>query len=109
MFDKEFKPDPKPEPRKKKAKKRINPISDKERSRKKQYKPIRDRFLLDHPICQACNFKHSDQVHHKKGRTGRLLIAVEYFLACCDTCHRFIEDNPATALKMGWSLKRIGK
>ena len=104
-----WKSDPKPEPRQKKEKKPIRQVSDKEKQRKKDYKPLRDQFLIDHPICQACNFKHSDQVHHKKGRVGYLLTAVEYFLAVCDSCHKFIEVSPSTALKMGWSLKRIGK
>lgn len=104
-----FRPDPKPEPRKKKTKKRISPISEKEKERKKQYKPLRDQFLLDHPICQACNFKHSDQVHHMEGKIGDLLCDTNNFLAVCFGCHRVIEENPNLAKENNWSVSRLNK
>ncbi len=103
-----FKPDPKPEKRPKK-KRGIKKVSDKRKKQLNEYEIVREKFLKDNPKCQACNFQAADQVHHKKGRTGALLNDPAYFLAVCGNCHGFIENNPETALKMGWSVKRTWK
>ncbi len=105
----EFKPNPKPEPREKKKRKRIPPISEKKKHELKVYKKIRDQFLNENTICEKCLEKHSDQVHHQKGRQGHLLIDTSYFMAVCAPCHRHIEENPLESLKMGWSFKRLDK
>ena len=106
-----FRPDPKPEPREKKKRKRIPQISERKKHELKVYKPIRDQYLLENPKCEKCMYSASTEIHHQKGRIGAnpipLLIDTAYFMAVCRACHRFIEDNPATALKMGWSLKRL--
>ena len=104
-----FKPNPKPEKGAKKSPRRINPFSAKRLKQMNEYRKVRIEFLKDHPKCQACNFQSADQIHHKKGRTGSLLVDTKYFLAVCDDCHRFIENNPLEALKMGWSVKRTWK
>jgi 5-methylcytosine-specific restriction endonuclease McrA len=104
-----LRPDPKPEPHKKSKRTRIKFRSDKRAVQEKEYKVLRDQFLEDNPTCQACHFKQADQVHHKAGRIGKLLTDVDYFMACCGTCHQFIEMNPSAALKMGWIVKRTNK
>lgn len=104
-----FKPDPKPEPRKKKTKKAIRQVSVKRQGLNKQYRIVRDQYLLENFKCEKCLYAASTEVHHKKGRTGDLLADVAYFMAVCRDCHQFIELNPVTALKMGWSFKRLDK
>jgi hypothetical protein len=103
-----WKPDPKPEPRSKKKRKRIPYISESKKLDLKLYKQAREEYLNDNPFCERCNVKHSDQIHHQKGRISSLLYNPKYFLAVCDTCRKYIEDNPLEALKMGWSVKRTG-
>jgi hypothetical protein len=49
----------------------------------------------------------ADQIHHKASRIGVKLSDSSDFLAVCGVCHRFIEDNPTEALKMGFSKKRL--
>ncbi|RLI48613.1 hypothetical protein DRO61_06235 [Candidatus Bathyarchaeota archaeon] len=105
----EFKPDPKPEKREKKKRKPIPKVSKKMQKQLRRYDVVREEYLNDHPICERCNEKHSDQIHHKKGRVGDLLTDKRYFLASCDTCHRWIENNPLEAIKMGFSIKRLEK
>ena len=52
------------------------------------YRPIRDKFLKENPICQVrgCNNDTTNN-HHRKGRIGDLLYNVKWFMACCSTCH----------------------
>jgi hypothetical protein len=104
-----FTPVPKPEPRAKKPKTKIKPVSSKQAKALTEYAKVRKQFLADHLYCQAnltgCTTVVQD-VHHTTGR-GANLSNVNTFLAVCRTCHRFIEDNPAEALKMGFSKKRL--
>ena len=113
-----FRPNPKPEPREKKKRKRIPPVSERKKHELKVYKEVRHEYLLLHTYCERClwlmenksinhNVNIANQIHHKSGRIGALLVDTEYFMACCDTCHRYIEDNPLESLKTGWSLKRV--
>lgn len=94
--------------------------SKKRAKQEREYKEVRDMFLLDNPICVP----HGDispidiytfgeieatTVHHKKGRIGSLLTDSRYFLACCMECHEFIERNPRWAKEHGYSLSRLSK
>jgi hypothetical protein len=106
----EFKPQPKPEPRAKKSKAKIKPVSTKQAKALSNYAKVRKDFLSKHLFCEAnltgC-LVIADQIHHVEGRLGELLIDPNNFLAVCGVCHRFIEDNPTEALKMGFSKKRL--
>ncbi len=42
------------------------------------------------------------QIHHTHGRMGSLLNYQPWWLACCATCHRWIEDNKAKARALGF-------
>jgi hypothetical protein len=104
-----FTPVPKPEPRAKKPKTRIKPVSTKQAKALTEYAKVRKEFLAEHLYCEAklegCQTVASD-VHHTAGR-GTNLSNADTFLAVCRTCHRFIEDNPTEALKMGFSKSRL--
>jgi len=102
-----FRPDPKPEPRKKKKRKRIPQVSEKRKHELAKYSKIREAYLNNNPICERCNVKHSDQIHHMRGRIGTALTDVNYFLAVCDSCHKYIEANPKESIKKGWSFPRL--
>lgn len=93
------------------VKKRLPSISLKRKDENKEYSLQRKLFLEQHPMCQAhvsgiCQ-QYSSQVHHKKGRTGELLLDVRYWLAVCHNCHHEIEMKPLWAKEMGFSLNRI--
>ena len=106
----EFKPQPKPEARAKKPKSKIKPVSTKQAKALTEYAKVRKQFLAEHLYCQAnltgCLIV-ADQIHHKASRIGVKLSDSSDFLAVCGVCHRFIEDNPTEALKMGFSKKRL--
>jgi len=82
-----FKPDPKPEPRKKKTKKAIRQVSVKRQGLNKQYRIVRDQYLLENFKCEKCLYAASSEVHHKSGRVGTMLINADYFMAVCRPCH----------------------
>ena len=49
------------------------------------------------------------EVHHKKGRIGKLLTEISYFLGVCRECHSKIELEPIWAKENGYSLNRLDK
>lgn len=81
-----------------------NPPRQQEAQRKRLavYKLVRDTFLENHGRCAVCRERKSDEVHHKRGRIGKLLCNVAYFVPVCMECHAWIGAYPATARAMGW-------
>lgn len=52
--------------------------------------------------CPSC-LNRATQIHHKFGR-GKNLNSVIYWLAVCDSCHKYIEEHKNEARKMGLIL-----
>lgn len=95
----------KPEKRKPKP---LRKVSVKRVTENKEYTKVREAYLKVFPVCEVynCNNK-SDQIHHKKGRIGELLTDINFFMAVCDTCHKYIETRPLWAKLNGYSLSRL--
>lgn len=87
-------------------------LSLKRQKQNREYLKIRKQYLLDQPYCQAiitgCEM-NANQIHHQKGRIGELLNNTDHFLAVCENCHRWIENNPIKAKELGLSISRLGK
>src|SRR5690606_41976677 len=94
------------------AKKPVNiqAVSEKRKSQNKDYTNVRNQFLIEHPRCQVrgCN-KVSEEIHHRRGRTGDLLTDPKFFLAVCRDHHMEIEQDPVWAKEQGYSLSRLKK
>ena len=88
-----FNPQPKPEKQPKKKRKYIRPISEKRSKQRKEYRVIRDQFLIDNPMCNRCGMPASE-VHHTNHTENERLLNVEYFEAICRNCHRAEHDKP---------------
>jgi|SRR6478609_247764 len=103
-------PYPKPVKTEKKKPTKIKPRSDKRAKEYAEYRPIRNEFMLENPICQfkGCGRESTDN-HHQKGKIGRLLIDKRWFLAVCREHHDFLEANPNWAKANGYSLGRLTK
>lgn len=88
----------------------IKKVSEKRQGENKVYSTLRKVFLESHPTCQAqlprCTGK-ANQIHHKKGKIGKLYLDIWHFLAICDNCHKWIELNPTLAQELGLSEKRL--
>lgn len=102
-----FRPDPKPEKKEKAKPKRIPPMSKKRREDSKEYKTLREVFLIG-KICPVTK-QVATQVHHKKGRTGKLYLDVRYWLGVSAEGHKWIEEHPEEAKAKGYSLDRLSK
>ena len=88
---------------------------------KRQYATRGPAFLEDHPECQGCRliYKHtkgkrgwpfprpSQQIHHMKGRLGRLYLDEKFWKALCADCHDYVEKNRDDAKKMELSFSRL--
>lgn len=76
-------------------------VSLKRQEQLKEYKIIRDQFMLGNPRCEMCTGSASEN-HHKNGRTGLRLLDVDYFMAVCRDCHQYIHNNPKESREKGW-------
>jgi hypothetical protein len=53
--------------------------------------------------------KPATEVHHKKGRIGKLLLDTRFWLGVTRKGHKWIEEHPEEAKKLGYSLSRLEK
>lgn len=82
--------------------------STKRAKQERDYLVKRGVFLNKNQSCQVIGCgKESNQVHHKAGRIGLLLLYTPLWLAVCETCHPKIEENPMWAKNNGYSVNRI--
>lgn len=89
-----------------KPKKKISPFSDKKLEDLAKYRPLRDKYLQDNPICEVDDCDNlTTNLHHKASRNGSLLYDVRYFMACCSSCHpQRIHENPEWAREKGYLI-----
>ena len=88
----------------------IPKVSDKQLNALKEYRQVRDEFMKTNHVCQAklegCT-KTATDLHHKKGREGKLLTDKKFFMALCRSCHNKIEDGGEWVYEMGFKIRRI--
>lgn len=101
-------------------------LKDKPKSPKKEFKPIpvmsakrkkenakylKDRMdFLNKPenkMCRVFTKLQATEVHHMKGRTGKLFLDQKFWLAVSRKGHQKIEMNPDWAKENGFSLNRL--
>lgn len=91
--------------------KAIKQVSTRQQKLNAAYKILRDRFMKVHPTCQAglggCTVK-STECHHIRGR-GEYFLNDKYYLALCNSCHRWINDHNEAATAMGFCQSRLSK
>jgi len=86
-------------------------ISDKRAAENSLYKKEKEVFLKEHWRCRACpslpsvKTKHpysnfSSEIHHTRGRTGRLLRDQRFWMPVCRRCHEWIHTNMNEARKV---------
>jgi hypothetical protein len=91
------------------SKKPLSPRSSKQQKLEALYSILRTKYLQNHPYCEAhlpgCQINATD-IHHKKGRTGDLMLDDTEFLAVCRLCHGWIETHPVEAKELRLSKSR---
>lgn len=72
------------------------------------YETTRPEYLKEHPICEVEGCKNkATTIHHKKGRSGEMLLNKDFFLSACMPDHFYIEAHPDWAKAKGYSLSRL--
>ena len=97
-----------------KAVKRIQPVSEREKVRKREYMKVKREYFKTHQKCEACllvmavdterqcfGVRSATSIHHVRGRLGKLLSEPRFWKAVCDPCHTFIHANPSLARALG--------
>lgn len=88
--------------------KSIPKLSKKKKQETAVYLKLRADFLNrpENKICPITNEPTTD-IHHKKGRIGKLFLETKYWLAVSRKGHQKIELNPEWAKENNYSLNRL--
>lgn len=96
----------------KKTQKPIRQMSEKRKRESYIYARKRKAFLLlpENKYCPVAKKIFNEtieavEIHHLKGRVGRLLNYVPYWLAVCRKGHNWIHNNPEDAYKLGFLIR----
>jgi hypothetical protein len=94
--------------KKQKARKSLKNVSPKRELENEQYKALRLEFLSrpENKICPIMKIETTD-IHHKKGRVGKLFLDTNFWIALSREGHRTVEGNPDWAKEQGYSLNRL--
>jgi hypothetical protein len=84
----------------------LRKVSKKQSGRLRKYYPIQVEFLKKHKWCMICMALHgvkvrSSEVHHSRGRNGRLLYDTRFFVASCRGCRMVPHLNIKWAREVG--------
>lgn len=81
---------------------RIPKFSKKHLKKLSEYRPLRDKYMSEHPNCEyvGCSSESQD-LHHCKPRDLHLC-DVSIFLAVCRLHHNWIHANPKESRKLGY-------
>lgn len=93
-----------------KAPKKIKPVSDKRAILNTEYAKESRPFWkgkqcqIRSPVCTGS----AQGIHHRKGKaTKALLMDKRYWMAACNFCNSYVENNDAWARMMGYKVSRI--
>ena len=86
----------------------IKKVSEKRKLEDIEYKRLRLEFLSkpENKICPIMKTETTD-VHHKKGRIGKLYLDTTFWIALSREGHRMVEENPEWAKENGYSFDRL--
>lgn len=84
----------------------LKKISKSRRQAKRKYFDKHSDFLSQNPVCMICLVRcrkpnPSTEIHHARGRIGRLLNDERFFVASCRECREWPHEHPREAREMG--------
>ena len=89
-------------PKPKKKRKWLRRVALKKAAKNRLYNFRAKRFKAEHPICEICGHRKTQDVHHTRGRHFGNLLEELTWLALCRTCHRYVHDHPKESRAKGW-------
>ena len=86
---------------------RVRSVSLKRAAQQRLYSQDRKAWLAVRPWCERCAKERgipvrSTDVHHTRGRAGRLLCDVRHWVALCRGCHDWVQMHPREARQAGY-------
>lgn len=89
----------------------INPMSKKRAEEMKLYRKEKEIWLKENKCCARCGdhvaIGAEIDLHHVRGRVGKLLRAQHFWMPLCRYCHNWVHDNPKEAREKGF-LAQLG-
>jgi len=84
----------------------LHKVSSKQKDRLSRYYKIQREFLRENTVCAVCWMvervvRLATEVHHARGRNGKLLFDTRYFIASCRGHRMWPHDNPKRARGLG--------
>ena len=76
-------------------------ISNKKAKDLAEYTKEKQVWIKAHPVCERCGDQSTD-LHHSRGRIGRLLRAEVFWMPLCRYCHTWVHENPKDAREHGY-------
>ncbi|WGQ15607.1 hypothetical protein [Sphingobacterium faecium] len=84
----------------------IKKVADKRKKEIVMYLKARLDHLNENPNCEVCGLS-ATEIHHKRGKIGKLLYDKRYFMSVDRMCHDKIENNPEWAKEQNYSVSRL--
>lgn len=84
-----------------KPKRRVAARSERMEREMKLYVQERQHFLRANPVCEWCRARRPDDLHHVRGRAGKLLRDRRFWKALCRCCHDRVQREPDAARAAG--------
>lgn len=90
----------------------LRPRSKKMAAKIRKLIPMYEEFLAQ-PAHECCEYpdgcsRRSAVVHHRRGRTGELLLDTLFWAGSCHEHNQAAEDDTGTCLANGWLLPQFG-
>lgn len=85
----------------------LKKVSKSQRRRLAEYQPEQRAYLRLHPDCEICIARGihpprpATEVHHARGRAGKLISDSRFFKASCRYCREWPHENPREARALG--------
>lgn len=89
-----------------KGRKYLRGMSSSRRDKMKDYMKLRSVFLRGRPCAFPGCMRQAEDVHHSRGRAGKLFLAVEFFIGLCRRHHDWVGNNIEKARQLGLICER---
>lgn len=85
-----------------KTRKRPRLMSKSRAAQMREYAKLKKEFLAKHKKCAIWPHKKATDLHHSKGRRGKLLLDQRYWIPLCREMHSWVHSHPGEARTMSW-------
>lgn len=85
-----------------KRRSRLKQSSANRRAQLAEYYRLRRRYLTEVMMCEICGINKAVDIHHRRGRRGKGLLVIAWWMGLCRSCHSWIHEHPKEAREKGF-------